>query len=486
MKLEQKNPAKTGFLLLAESQSACTLSALSRLNTHKPRYSSTLRLLSVRICSLINVGFQAKVWEQVWEQKLGGVTLMSKLNPKQVENLTDPGTYEDGAGLRLLIKKTGRKYWILRFQLNGKRRDMSLGKYPEVSLKAARRIASTHGERIANGIDPIADREANKEAERVAAVIETVRQTTFDMVAADYITAQRAGWKNAKHAQQWENTLSSYASPVIGKLSPGDINTEHLLEILQPIWTVKPETASRVRNRIELVLDAAKARRLREGENPARWRGHLDKLLPKRSKVQAVKHHPALPWQELPAFMKRLSDTDSLTHAAMRLTILTACRTSEVLSAQWDEVNLEAAVWTIPATRMKAGKEHRVPLSESASTLLRSLPRIEGSPYLFPGSRHGKPLSNMAMLMGLRRLKRDDLTMHGFRSTFRDWTAEVTHYPRDVCEQALAHSIGNAVEAAYRRSDLFEKRRTLMEDWATYCTSQPTENVVTGNFKKTR
>lgn len=301
---------------------------------------------------------------------------MGKLNPKQVENLTEPGTYEDGDGLRLVIKKTGRKYWVLRFQLNGKRRDMSLGSYPGLSLKVARRDAAIHRERITNGIDPIEAANAEREALQAAAIIEAAKRITFDQVAADYIAAHRAGWKNAKHAQQWENTLNTYASPVIGKLSPDDVTTEHVLKVLQPIWTTKPETASRVRNRIELVLDAAKARRLRDGENPARWRGHLDKLLPKRAKVRAVKHHPALPWQDLPAFMARLSEAGNLTHAAMRLTILTACRSAEVLNAEWSEIDIPARTWTIPAERMKASKEHRVPLSDAAIAVLEALPAM--------------------------------------------------------------------------------------------------------------
>lgn len=419
---------------------------------------------------------------------------MGKLNPKQVENLTDPGTYEDGDGLRLVIKKTGRKYWVLRYQLNGKRRDIGLGTYPDpsnetrskrdLSLKAARSKAAILQERISNGIDPIDAANTEREAKEAAAITEAAKQITFDNVAADYIAAHRPGWKNAKHAQQWENTLNTYASPFIGKLSPGEITTEHVLKVLQPIWTTKPETASRVRNRIELVLDAAKARRLREGENPARWRGHLDKLLPKREKVQAVKHHPALPWSELPAFMAKLKKLDKVTFKAMQMTILTACRTSEVLGATWDEIDLEARVWTVPAERMKMRKEHRVPLADALVALLEQLPSFDDNPHLFPGMKTGKPLSNMAMLMGLRHIKRDDLTMHGFRSTFRDWAGECTPHPRDVCEQALAHSLGNAVEAAYRRGDLFEKRRALMDDWAHYITTAPTEKVIQGNFSK--
>lgn len=411
---------------------------------------------------------------------------MGKLNPKQVENLTEPGTYEDGVGLRLVVKATGRKSWVLRFQLNGKRREMGLGAFPEVSLKAARLEASAKRSQLLVGTDPLAARNAEREALHTVHLAEVAKTVTFDDLAADYIAAHRTGWKNAKHAQQWENTLKTYASPVIGKLCASDITTAHMLEVLnkKDFWAKKPETASRVRNRIELVLDAAKAKGLREGENPARWRGHLDKLLPRRDKIQAVKHHTALPYNELPAFMALLADAEDMTARAMQMTILTACRTSEVLNATWDEINMSASTWTIPAVRMKARKEHRVPLTDAVITLLEAIPHIEGNPYIFAGMRQSRPLSNMAMLMGLRRMNRADLTMHGFRSTFRDWAGECTPHPRDVCEQALAHSLGNAVEAAYRRGDLFEKRRALMADWTVYCTSKPAKNVIQGDFKR--
>src|SRR5690554_2024057 len=382
----------------------------------------------------------------------------------------EAGLYSSGKGLYLKVNGVDAGSWIYRYMLDGKTRKLGLGSAAGVTLAQARQMADQQRALLAQGIDPREHREA-VELENTAAAV------TFDSVAADYIAAHRPGWKNAKHAQQWENTLKTYASPVIGKLAPGDVTTAHVLEVLKPIWTEKTETASRVRNRIELVLDAAKARGLREGENPARWRGHLDKLLPRREKVQAVKHHTALPYPQLPAFMALLTG-DDMTTKAMQMTILTACRTSEVLGATWDEIDLQARIWTIPANRMKARKEHRVPLADAVLALLDSLPRIEGNPYLFPGMKVGRPLSNMAMLMGLRRMGRDDLTMHGFRSTFRDWAGECTPHPRDVCEQALAHSLGNDVEAAYRRGDLLEKRRALMNDWAAYCTSKPTINVI--------
>jgi len=393
---------------------------------------------------------------------------VSKLNPKKIENLTTSGTYEDGNGLRLVVKPNGSKSWVFRFQLNKQRREMGLGGFPDVSLKKARIDAATQRALLLQRRDPLTERNlaiaAKQHTERKA----EAKSYTFKMAAAEYIASHRAGWKNAKHAQQWANTLKTYAEPFIGDLPPDDITTDHVLSVLQPIWFEKSETASRVRNRMELVLDAAKARGLRQGENPARWRGHLDKLLPPRLKVRARKHHTALPYSELPAFMTLLEKSDEYSYQAARVTILSALRTSEVLGAKWDEIDLEVKVWTIPAERMKAGKEHRVPLAQALITLFKELPLIEGNPHVFPGMREGKHLSNTSMLMTLRRIGRGDLTMHGFRSTFRDWAGECTTHPRDVCEQALAHSLGNSVEAAYRRGDLFEKRRALMDDWAQY------------------
>jgi len=393
---------------------------------------------------------------------------MGKLTPKQIDSYNEPGTYEDGDGLRLVVKAGGKKYWILRFQLAGKRREMGLGPYPDVKLKQARERAIDERRLLQQNIDPLVARAESQAALLKAQQDEQAKAITFKSLAIEYIAAHRAGWKNAKHGQQWENTLQTYAYPILEDLSTSEVTTEHVLKVLMPIWQTKSETASRVRNRIEMILDAAKAKGLREGENPARWRGHLDKLLPPRAKVMKVVHHPALPWAEMPAFMAKLNEHDELSYKAMRLTILTACRTNEVLGATWAEMDLANKVWRIPAHRMKAAKEHRVPLSEPALKLLQGLPRIKGNPHVFPGAREGKPLSNMSMLMGLRRMKQDDLTMHGFRSTFRDWSAESTQYPREVCEQALAHVRQDKAEAAYFRGDLFEKRRAMMEDWARF------------------
>ncbi|WP_444893592.1 tyrosine-type recombinase/integrase [Microbulbifer sp. TRSA001] len=403
---------------------------------------------------------------------------MGKLTVKEIEGLKAPGKYDDGNGLRLVVGASGAKKWVLRYQLHGKRREMGLGSLKDVSLKQARVEAGVQKGLILRGLDPLEERRRAELELKAATQGQKAKTVTFSDMAADYIESHRGGWKSAKHAQQWGNTLKQYAYPVIGGKASCDVSTDDVLEILKPIWLEKPETASRVRNRVELVLDAAKARGLREGENPARWRGHLDKLLPKRSKVRQVKHHSALPWTELPEFMQEISKREGLAFRAMELAILTATRTSEVLEATWGEIDFRARSWTIPVERMKAGKEHRVPLSPQVIALLESIPRIDNSSFLFPGRDAGRPLSNMAMLMALRRIDRGDLTVHGFRSTFRDWAGETTPYPRDVCEQALAHSLGDSVEAAYRRGDLFEKRKALMADWANYATTAPVGNVV--------
>jgi len=404
---------------------------------------------------------------------------MGTLSAKLLENISKPGIYEDGDGLRLVIKAGGTKSWILRYQFQGTRRDVGLGGYPKTSLGEARKKAAEKRGLISKGIDPLEQKHGEKKAKRDA----KAKARTFEECALDYIETHRSGWKNAKHSQQWINTLEAYAFPVIGKKVVGSVSTQDVLEILKPIWSTKPETASRVRSRIELVLDAAKAKGLRSGENPALWRGHMDKLLPKSSKVKAVKHHPAMPWQELPAFMQDLAKADGLAAFALKFTILTACRTSEVLEATWDEIDLKARVWIIPADRMKAEQEHRVPLSNAAMEILEQLPR-EGE-YLFPGMKKDKPLSNVSMLKVLERMEKDKYTVHGFRSTFRDWSAENTNTPRELCEQVLAHRIAGKAEAAYFRSDLFEKRRQLMDAWAKYATGQPnTGKVVKGKFGK--
>ena len=294
---------------------------------------------------------------------------------------------------------------------------------------------------------------------------------TFDECAAAFIEAKQGEWKNPKHRQQWTNTLATYASPVIGKLPVADVDTGLILKILEPIWNTKTETASRLRGRIESVLSWATTRKYREGENPARWRGHLDTQLAKPSKIKKEMHHAALPYKELPGFMRKLREHTGAAASALEFAILTAARSGEVLGARWDEIDLEEGIWTIPTGRMKVRREHRVPLSDAATAVIAKMQNEVQSDFVFPGTKEAKPLSNMSMLMVLRRMGRQDLTTHGFRSTFRDWASETTAYPHEVCEMALAHTITNKAEAAYRRGDLFDKRRRLMQDWANYCAS---------------
>jgi len=397
-----------------------------------------------------------------------------------IKRATPPAMIRVNEGLYLQITSKGGMSWVLRYQLGGRRREMGLGGYPEVSLAAAAADAVAKRGQVAIGIDPIDQRREAKAAEEARKAQEAARRITFDKCASDYIDSLSAGWKSPKQAPQWRSSLKAYASPIIGSLPPADVTTAHILEILGPIWQTIPETASRVRNRIELIWDSAKAKGLCSGDNPARWRGHLDKLLPKRSKVRRVKHFPALPWQELPAFWQTLAAQTGDGARALRLAILTACRTNEVLGAEWAEIDFASKTWSIPAERMKGSEVHRVPLSDAAVALLKA-EQGKHDRFVFPAwgkATAETPVSNMAMLMALRRMGRRDLTTHGFRSTFRDWCAEETHYPRDVCEMALAHKIESDVESAYRRGDLLEKRRALMNDWAAYVTRRPAKNVV--------
>lgn len=377
--------------------------------------------------------------------------------------LKKPGKHRIAPGLYLRVRDTGAAFWALIYTIDGKSREAGLGRYPEVSLAEA--TAKAAQMRLLLKRDKVDPLEVKK-----TEIAKAAAGATFKAVAADVIEAKRPGWRNPKHAQQWENTLATYAFPVLGDLDVSAIDTEHVLAVLQPIWTVKHETATRVRQRIEAVLDAAAARKLRSRENPARWKGHLDTLLTAISKADRVRHHPALPWRELPAFMAQLRANGSISAQALQFTILTACRTGEVLGAQWAEIDLERAIWTIPGARMKAKREHRVPLSRQSAELLRRLPRFEWTPYLFPGAKRGRPLSQMAMLQLVRGL-RPGLTVHGFRSTFRDWISEATSYSPELAEQALAHTIGNQTEAAYRRGDLLERRRAMMQAWADFCHS---------------
>jgi integrase len=401
---------------------------------------------------------------------------IGKLTALKVDRAKQPGMYADGGGLYLRVTEDGAKNWVFRFMLNGRPRWMGMGPLAIYCLQEARAKALDARRLRHEGIDPI---ETRKD-ERLRARLEAAKAITFKECADTYIKAHRAGWRNGKHAAQWQATLATYAEPLIGTLPVQAIDTALVLKVLEPIWTTKPETAGRVRGRIEAVLDWAKVREYRQGENPARWRGHLDKLLPARGKVRKVKHHAALPYAELPGFLVALREQEGIAARALEFTILTAARTGEAIFARWSEIDLLDKVWTVSAARMKAGREHRVPLSARALGILDEMQvhRHADDGFVFPGGKPGKPLSNMAFLMLLRRMKRDDLTAHGFRSSFRDWSAERTHFPSEVAEMALAHVVGSKVEAAYRRGDLFDKRRRLMDAWAEFLAKAPERGKV--------
>lgn len=400
-----------------------------------------------------------------------------ELGPLEVKRLTAPGLHAVGgvAGLHLQVLPSGGKSWLLRIVIGGKRREVGLGGFPDVPLALAREKARSVREAVQQGRDPIAERAAARSAlaaQRGAAI-------TFDECARQYIDAKSREWKSAKHAAQWTATLTTYASPVIGAMLVRDVELSHVMRILEAddFWTTRTETASRVRGRIESVLDWATVRGYRTGENPARWKGHLDKLLPAPRKTAKVQHHAALPVDEIGLFMRDLRQRDGIAARALEVLILTAARSGEVRGMRWDEVNLDDGIWIVPGERMKAGKEHRVPLSGRVIEILRGTPMVDGG-LVFPGMRAGSPLSDMTLTAVLKRMGRDDLTAHGFRSTFRDWAAERTNYPREVAEMALAHTIKNRAEAAYRRGDLFEKRARLMEDWAKFCDTVQTAGEV--------
>jgi integrase len=385
---------------------------------------------------------------------------MGKLTILKVKNLKTPGRYGDGHNLWLQISEGGGKSWAFRYTRAGRGHQMGLGPVDLVSLAEAREKARECRKMLLDGIDPIEDRRMKLSGRNAKAV-------TFAEAAKRYIAAHEASWRNEKHRYQWTQTLTNYAGPVIGALDVAKIETNHILQVLEPIWIEKADTATRLRGRIEAVLDWCKVRGLREAENPARWKGHLKHLLPARNKQNGIKHYSALPWREMPAFMAELRAFDTIGSKALQFTILSATRTGETIGAQWPEVDFENRVWAIRAQRMKAGKEHRVPLSVEALAILEDMPRFDGNPFIFPGAKKARGLSNLAMLMTLRRI-RPNLTVHGFRSSFRDWAGEATNHPREVCEQALAHTVNNQVERAYRRGDALEKRRALMQDWADY------------------
>ncbi len=392
-----------------------------------------------------------------------------RLSALAVSRAKKRGMYPDGASLYLQVTTSGAKSWVYRYMLNGRPRYMGLGPLHTVTLADAR-VKALEARRLRlAGVDPIDARDDALGKAR----LEAVRSITFKDAAERYMTAHKAGWRNAKHAAQWRNTLESYVYPVFGSLPVQGVDVGLVMRVLEPIWGTKTETASRVRGRIESILDWASARGYRLGENPARWRGHLQNLLPRRAKVQKVEHLPALPYGEVGAFMVGLRRQQGTAASALEFLILTACRTGEVTGARWGELNIGEALWTVPAERVKSGRQHRVPLSPAALAIIQAMQKERATErddgFVFPGGKRGRPLSDAALWAALKRTGRSDLTVHGFRSTFRDWAAERTNYPREAAEMALGHAVSDKVEAAYRRGDLFEKRRRLMDEWARFC-----------------
>jgi integrase len=401
----------------------------------------------------------------------------NKLSAAAVRAASKPGLYGDGHGLYLQVSAFDTKAWVFRYMIDGRARKMGLGPLHTVSLADARKRAEIARLKVLDGVDPIDD----AEAKRAARKLEAARAMTFKDCADAYIKANRSGWKNDKHAAQWGATFNETkrgkrifpsATAVLNDLPVSAIDTGLVRKVLEPIWYSTPETASRVRGRIERVLAWATVAGYRSGDNPARWAGHLKELLPTKTKVAAVEHHNALPYRDLPGFMRELTAQDSVSARALEFTILTAARTGEAIGAKWAEIDFDAKLWTIPSERMKAGKEHRVPLSDRTVATIEAL--LRDGDFVFMGATRDRPLSNMAMLELVRGMRKG-LTVHGFRSTFRDWAAEQTSYSHEMCEIALAHAVGNKVEAAYRRGDMMEKRRRLMADWARYCGKPATD-----------
>jgi len=410
---------------------------------------------------------------------------LNKLTAVSVPRIKQRGLYSDGGGLYLRVTPTGGKFWAFRFMLHGKAREMGLGAFHALTLAQAREKAIENRKLLSDGIDPIQARDAVAKQAKLAAA----RTKTFRQCAEAYIEAHKAGWRNEKHAWQWENTLERFAHPIFGDLPVQDIDVTLVMKALEQkktefskgenLWTAMPETASRLRGRIELVLDWATAREYRTGDNPARWRGLLDNLLPKLSKAKRIVHQPALPYEKVGDFMTALKEQSGTAAQALAFTILTAARSGETLGMTWDEFDVEKELWTILAHRTKAAREHRVPLSSAALRILKTQlaelnqdtdkGKDKKSQYVFGGRGHNKPLSHMAMRVVLQRMNRTDITVHGFRSSFRDWCAEQTNFPREIAEAALAHITGDSVESAYKRTDFFDKRRQMMEEWSKYC-----------------
>jgi integrase len=390
---------------------------------------------------------------------------VNRLSALKVARTSKPGLYADGLNLYLRVGPTGSKSWVFRFRRPDGLHDLGLGPVHSVTLAEARAKALDLRRQRLDGIDPLEAKRAAKTASR----IKGARAMTFAECAEAYVKAHRAGWRSARHVAQWPQTLEDYVYPIFGSLPVQAIDTGLVMQALEPIWTEKPETATRVRGRVENVLDWATTSGYRKGENPGRWRGHLENLLPKKTRVHRVKHHAALPYSEIGAFMRELQARVELSARCLEFMILTAARSGEAFGATWSEMSFAERMWVIPADRMKADREHRVALSAPAVAIIERLAEFRSGDLIFPG-RTGEPFASATMPRLLERVGHADLTAHGFRSTFRDWAAECTNFPREVVEMALAHAIESAVEAAYRRGDLFEKRRQLMDAWARYCT----------------
>lgn len=391
----------------------------------------------------------------------------NRLTAMMVQKLKEKGRYGDGDGLYLQVGPTGRKSWLFRYTRHGKAREMGLGALNAMSLADARSAAASARHMLATGIDPLEAKAAEKERRRA----EACSKITFSECAAAYIETHKSEWTNEKYAAQWLSSIKTSVEPVLGALPVQDVNLDNVMKVLEPIWPTTPKTAKDVQNRIESILDWAAVRGYRSADNPARWKGCLDKLFLPPSKVKKEKHHAALAYAEIGAFMKVLRQRKEGAARALEFTILTATRTSEALNAHWEEFDLDAKVWSIPGERMKARKEHRIPLSKAAMTVLTQMAEVRQGAFVFPGGRKERPLSNMVFLQLLKRMGRADITTHGFRSTFKDWASERTAFPNEVTEMALAHTISSKVEAAYRRGDLLDKRRELMETWADFCSA---------------
>jgi len=389
---------------------------------------------------------------------------IEKLSTTKILRISKPGKYNDGNGLYLQVTKNLVKSWVFRYQMDGHEHYMGLGSIYAVDIKGARKKAQKARECLARKTDPLQERATvvAKDKKR------NERNKTFDECATEYIELHKHGWKSIKHLKQWESSINTYASPYFGQVFVREISTALILQALEPIWVTKTETASRLRERIERILSWATIGDYRDGENPARWDGHLQELLPKPSRIKIVRHHPSIPYQEMSGFFKLLNAERSIVARALEFTIFTACRTSEALRVKWQEIDFAQRVWTVPAERMKGGRVHRVPLAEAPLEILGALKGLHPD-WVFPNLRRGLPYCETAMFALLRKMKRPGITVHGFRSAFRVWAAEQTNYPKEVLEMALAHKQATIVEEAYQRSDLFGRRQALMQDWAGWC-----------------